>query len=43
MGEHGIKSENKTVPDFDCTDGLSILDENVSKVNDFLEVLRARG
>jgi hypothetical protein len=22
---------------------LSILDENVSKVNDFLEVLRARG
>ena len=42
MGEHGIKWESKSLLDLDYTDDLSILDENLSKINKFLEALRAQ-
>ena len=34
---------NKTLLDLDCTDDLSILDENVGKMNQLLEVLQVQG
>ena len=43
IGEHGIKWGGKTLLDLDYADGLSILDESVSKMNEFLEVLRVQG
>ena len=39
IGDHGIKWGGKTLQDLDYADDLSILDESVSKMNDFLEVL----
>ena len=42
VGEHGIKWGSKTLLDLDYADDLSILDENVRKMVDFLEVLRAQ-
>ena len=43
MGEHGIKWGSKTLLDVDYADDLSILDENVSTMNEFLEILRVHG
>ena len=43
MGEHGVKWGGKTLMDLDFADALSILDESVSKMNEFLEVLRVQG
>ena len=43
MGDHGIKCTGKTSLDLDYADDLSILDESVSKMNEFLEVLRVQG
>jgi hypothetical protein len=34
MGDHGIKWGGKSLRDLDYADGLSILDESVSKVNE---------
>ena len=42
MGEHGIKG-SKNFLDLDYFDALSILDENLSKMNELLEVLRVEG
>ena len=42
-GDHGIKWGGKTLLDLDCADDLGILDESVSKMNEFLEVLRVQG
>ena len=41
--DHGIKWGGKTLLDLDYADDLSILDESVSKMNEFLEVLRVQG
>ena len=41
--DHGIKCGGKTLLDLDFADDLSILDESVSKINEFLEVLRVQG
>ena len=35
IGDHGIKWGGKTLLDLDYADGLSILDESVSKMNEF--------
>ena len=43
MGDHGFKWEGKTLLDLDYADDLIILDESVSKMNEFLEVLRVQG
>ena len=43
IGDHGIKWGGKTLLDLDYADDLSILDESVSKMNEFLEVLRDQG
>ena len=43
IGDHGIKWGRKTLLDLDYADDLSILDESVSKMNEFLEVLRVQG
>ena len=43
MGDHGTKWGRKTPLDLDFADNLSILDESVSKMNEFLEVLRVQG
>ena len=43
IGGHGIKWRGKTLLDLDYADDLSILDESVSKMNEFLEVLRVQG
>ena len=43
FGDHGIKWEGKTLLDLDYADDLSVLDESLSKMNEFLEVLRVRG
>ena len=43
IGDHGIKWGGKTLLDLDYADDLSILDESVSKMNEFLEILRVRG
>ena len=43
MGDHGIKWGGKTLLDLDYADDLSILDESVSKMNEFLEVLQVKG
>ena len=40
---HGIKWGGRTLLDLDYADDLSILDESVSKMNEFLEVLRVHG
>ena len=42
MGDHGIKWGGESLLDLDYTDGLSILDESVSKTNELLGVLRVR-
>ena len=42
IGDHGIKWGGKTLLDLDYADDLSILDESVSKMNEFLEVLRVQ-
>ena len=42
MGDHGIKWEGKTLLNFDYADDLSIIDESVSKMNEFLKVLRVQ-
>ena len=42
-GDHGIKWGGKTLLDLDYTGYLSILDESVSKMNEFLGVLRVQG
>ena len=38
MGGHGNKQEGNTVLDLDYADDVSVLDENVGKVNEFLEI-----
>ena len=43
MGDHGIKWREKTLLYLDYADGLSILDESLSKTNGLLEVLRVQG
>ena len=43
IGDHGIKWGGKTLLDLDYADDLSILDESVSKINEFLGVLRVQG
>ena len=43
IGDHGSKWGGKTLLNLDYVDDLSILDESVSKMNDFLEVLRVQG
>ena len=40
--EHGVKWESKTLVVLKHADDLSILNENVSKMNELLEVLRVR-
>ena len=40
MGEHGIKRVTESLLDLDYIDDLGILDENISKTNELLEVLR---
>ena len=42
-GDHGLKWGGKTLPDLDYASDLSILDESVSNMNEFLEVLRVQG
>ena len=39
MGDYAIKLEGKNLLDLDYADDLIILDESVSKINEFLEVL----
>ena len=43
MGNHGIKLGEKTLLNLDYADDLSILDENVSKMNELLELMRVQG
>ena len=43
MGDHGFKWRGKTPLDLDYADDLSILDERVMKMNEFLEILRVQG
>jgi hypothetical protein len=43
MGDHGIKWGGKSLLDLDYADDLNILEESGSKMNKFLEVLRAQG
>ena len=43
IGDHRIKWGGKMLLDLDYADDLSILDESVSKMNEFLEVLRVQG
>ena len=43
IGDHGIKWGGKTLLDLNYADDLSILDESVSKMNEFLEKLRVQG
>ena len=43
LGDHRTKCGGKTLPDLDCADGITILDESVSKMNGFLEVLLVQG
>ena len=43
METHEIQWREKTLLDLDYADDLSILDESVSKMNKFLEVLRVQG
>ena len=43
IGDPGIKWGGKTLLDLDYADDLSILDESVRKMNDFLEVLQVQG
>ena len=43
IGDYGIKWGGRTLLDLDYADDLSILDESVSKMNEFLEVLRVQG
>ena len=43
IGDHGIKWGGRTLLDLDYADDLSILDESVSKMYEFLEVLRVQG
>ena len=38
IGDHGIKWGGKAILDLDYADDLSILDESMSKMNEFLEV-----
>ena len=42
MREHGIKWGSKAPLDLDFADSKGILGENVSKVNEFLEILRGQ-
>ena len=42
MEDSGTKWGGKNLPALDYTDGLSILDESVSKINDLLEALWVR-
>ena len=42
IGDHRIKRGGKTLLDLDSVDDLSILDESVSKINEFLEVCEFR-
>jgi len=39
MEDRGVKCGGKTLPNLDYSDDLSILDESVSKMNDFWYVL----
>ena len=43
MGDHGIKRRGYTLLDLDYADDLSILDESLSKMNEFLDALRVQG
>jgi hypothetical protein len=43
MGEHRVKWRNKTLIDLDYADNLSILDENVGKMNTILKILQVHG
>ena len=43
MGDHGIQWRGKTLLDLDYADDLSILKENVSKMNKLLDVLPVQG
>ena len=43
MGKHRIQWRSRTLLNLDFADDLKILDENVSKMNELLEVLRAKG
>ena len=43
IGDHGITWGGKTLLDKDYADDLSILNESVSKMNEFLEALRVQG
>ena len=39
----GFKCESKTLLELDCTDNLSLLGENVSKMDNFWVFLRVQG
>ena len=43
MGEHIINWGSKTFLNLDYAEDLSIIDENVGKMNEFLEVLQVHG
>ena len=43
IGDKRIKWGRKALPDLDYANDLSILDEIVSKMNQYLEVLRVQG
>jgi len=43
LGEYGTELESKTILDLNYFDDLIVLDENVRKVNNFLNVLRVQG
>ena len=43
MGEHRTNWGSKTNLDSDYAEDLRILDENISKTNEFLEILRVQG
>ena len=43
IGDHRIKWGGKMLLDLDYADDLSILDESLSKMNEFLEVLQVQG
>ena len=42
IGDHGIERGEKTLPDLDYADDLSILEESLRKMSKLLEVLRVQ-
>ena len=43
LGQHRIKWEGKTLLDLDFACDLSVLDKNITKMNEFLSVLGLQG